>query len=192
MKFVPFLDIDANGKRGAKEPLVKGVQIILRAGNCHLVNPDGTTIITGLEPYIKNYVELNTSKINSIAWRIKNKTLSCTLNPNQLKIIEIPVQVLGEVSGMVYIKENEQLIGTGGLKVVIYDLNDKLITSILSEPDGYFSYLGLKSGQYIAKIDSLQLESLQMKAEPFSQTFEVENGIDGAYVDTLEFILEKK
>jgi hypothetical protein len=31
-KFVPFLDIDANGKRGAKEPLVKGVQIILRAG----------------------------------------------------------------------------------------------------------------------------------------------------------------
>jgi hypothetical protein len=192
VKFVPFLDIDANGKRGAKEPLVKGVQIILRAGNRHLVNPDGTTIITGLEPYIKNYVELNTSKINSIAWRIKNKTLSCTLNPNQLKIIEIPVQVLGEVSGMVYRKENEQLIGTGGLKVAIYDLNDKLITNILSEPDGYFSYLGLKSGQYIAKIDSLQLESLQMKAEPFSQTFEVENGIDGAYVDTLEFILEKK
>ncbi|WP_441732641.1 hypothetical protein [Flavobacterium sp. W22_SRS_FP1] len=192
VKFVPFLDIDANGKRGAKEPLVKGVQIILRAGNRHLVNPDGTTIITGLEPYIKNYVELNTSKINSIAWRIKNKTLSCTLNPNQLKIIEIPVQVLGEVSGMVYRKENEQLIGTGGLKVAIYDLHDKLITSILSESDGYFSYLGLKSGQYIAKIDSLQLESLQMKAQPFSQTFEVENGIDGAYVDTLEFILKKK
>jgi hypothetical protein len=31
----------------------KRVQIILRAGNRHLVNPDGTTIITGLEPYIK-------------------------------------------------------------------------------------------------------------------------------------------
>jgi hypothetical protein len=193
VKFVPFLDIDANGKRGAKEPLVKGVQIILRTGNRHLVNPDGTTIITGLEPYIKNYVELNTSKINSIAWRIKNKTLSCTLNPNQLKIIEIPVQVLGEVSGMVYRKENEQLIGTGGLKVAIYDLHDKLITSILSEPDGYFSYLGLKSGQYIAKIDSLQLDNLRMKAEePSCQTFEVENGIDGAYVDTLEFVLKKK
>jgi hypothetical protein len=191
VKFVPFLDINANGKKEAKEPLVKGVQIILRAGNRHLINPDGTTIITGLEPYIKNYVELNTSKVNSIAWRIKNKTLSCTLNPNQLKIIEIPVQVLGEVSGMVYRKENEQLIGTGGLKVTIYDLHDKLITSILSEPDGYFSYLGLKSDQYIAKIDSLQLESLQMKAAPFSQTFEVDNGIDGAYVDTLEFVLEK-
>jgi hypothetical protein len=191
VKFVPFLDINGNGKKEAKEPLVKGVQIILMAGDRKLVNPDGTTIITGLEPYIKNYVELNTTKINSIAWRIKNKTLSCTLNPNELKIIEIPVQVLGEVSGMVYIKEKEQLLGTGGLKVTIYDLHDKLIASILSEPDGYFSYLGLKSGQYVARIDSFQLDNLQMKAVSSEQTFEIDNGVDGAFIDTLEFVLEK-
>jgi len=98
---------------------------------------------------------------------------------------------MGEVSGMVYRKENKQLMGTGGLKVVIYDLNDKLITSILSEPDGYFSFFGLKSGQYVAKIDSLQLENLQMVADPSYQTFEIDNGIDGAFVDTLEFVLQK-
>jgi hypothetical protein len=191
VKFVPFLDINGNGKKEAKEPLVKGVQIILMAGDRKLVNLDGTTIITGLEPYIKNYVELNTTKINSIAWRIKNKTLSCTLNPNQLKIIEIPVQVLGEVSGMVYRKESEQLLGTGGLKVNIYDLHNKLIATTLSEPDGYFSYLGLKSGQYVARIDSFQLDNLQMKAVSSEQTFEIDNGIDGAFIDTLEFVLEK-
>ncbi|MFT7336488.1 MAG: hypothetical protein ACI9M1_002447, partial [Porticoccaceae bacterium] len=149
------------------------------------------TIITGLDPYVENYIELNTTEIKSIAWRIKNKTLNCTLNPNQIKIIEIPVEVVGEVSGMLYIQEKELLKGTGGIKVNIYDLHGKLVTSILSEPDGYFSYLGLQSDQYIAKIDSLQLESLQLKAVPSYQTFEVKNGIDGAYVDTLEFILEK-
>lgn len=191
VKFVPFLDINGNGKKEAKEPLVKGVEIIVMAGDQKLVNPDGTTIITGLEPYINNYVELNTSKVNSIAWRINNKTLSCTLNPNQLKIIEIPVQVLGEVSGMVYRKEKEQLLGTGGLKVTIYDLHDTLIASILSEPDGYFSYLGLKSGHYLAKIDSLQLENLQMKLVSSYQNFEIDNGIDGAFIDTLELVLEK-
>lgn len=191
VKFVPFLDINGNEKKEAKEPLVKGVQIIVMGGDRQLVNPDGTTVITGLEPYIKNYVELNTNKVNSIAWRINNKTLNCTLNPNQLKIIEIPVSVMGEVSGLVYRKENKQLMGTGGLKVAIYDLNDTLITSILSEPDGYFSYLGLKSGKYIAKIDSLQLENLQMVADPSYQTFEIDNGIDGAFVDTLEFVLQK-
>ncbi|MFV8392076.1 hypothetical protein [Flavobacterium sp. LB2P6] len=191
VKFIPFLDINGNGKRDTKEPLVKGVNILLMGGDRQLVNPDGTTIITGLEPYIKNYVELNTNKVNSIAWRIKNKTLNCTLNPNQLKIIEIPVVVVGEVSGMVYQKEKKQLLGTGGLKVTIYDLHNTLITSILSEPDGYFSFLGLKSGLYVAKIDALQLENLQLMADPSYQTFEIENGIDGAFVDTLEFVLQK-
>ncbi|MFV8349584.1 hypothetical protein [Flavobacterium sp. GT2N3] len=191
VKFVPFLDINGNGKKEAKESLVKGVQIIVMGGDRQLVNPDGTTIITGLEPYIKNYVELNTDKVNSIAWRINNKTLNCTLNPNQLKIIEIPVVVVGEVSGMVYRKENNQLLGTGGLKVAIYDLHGTLIASILSEPDGYFSYLGLKSGRYSAKIDSLQLQKLQMKAEPANVFFEINNGVDGAIVDNIEFMLDK-
>lgn len=191
VKFVPFLDSNGNGKKEVKEPLVTGVKIVLMGGDRHIVNADGTTIITGLEPYSNNYVELNTSKINSIAWRIKNKTLNCTLNPNELKIIEIPVIVVGEVSGMVYQKVNDQLLGIGGLKVVIYDLKDILITDILSEPDGYFSFLGLKSGKYSAKIDSHQLENLQMMAAPSAQNFEIDNGIDGAFIDTLEFVLEK-
>jgi hypothetical protein len=191
IKFLPFLDVNSNGKKDMDEPLVQGVKVVLMGGGRKSLLADGSTIITGLDPYVENYIELNTTEIKSIAWRIKNKTLNCTLNPNQIKIIEIPVEVVGEVSGMLYIQEKELLKGTGGIKVNIYDLYDKLVTSILSEPDGYFSYLGLKSGQYIAKIDSLQLESLRIQAEPSYQTFEVENGIDGAYVDTLEFILEK-
>jgi hypothetical protein len=191
IKFLPFLDVNSNGKKDIDEPLVQGVKVLLMGGGIKSLLADGCTIITGLDPYVENYIELNTTEIKSIAWRIKNKTLNCTLNPNQIKIIEIPVEVVGEVSGMLYIQEKELLKGTGGIKVNIYDLHDKLVTSILSEPDGYFSYLGLKSGQYIAKIDSLQLESLRIQAEPSYQTFEVENGIDGAYVDTLEFILEK-
>jgi hypothetical protein len=191
VKFVPFLDINDNGSKDLKEPLVKGVKILLMGSGRELINSDGTTVITGLEPYIENYVELNTTKINSISWRIKSKTLSITLNPNQLKIIEIPVQVLGEISGMVYRKEKEQLSGTGGLKVAIYDLHDNLITSILSESDGYFSFLGLKSGQYIAKIDSQQLENLKMNVDSSSQTFKIDNGMDGDYVDTIQFVLQK-
>jgi hypothetical protein len=83
------------------------------------------------------------------------------LNPNQLKIIEIRFKFWEKYQEWLS-KENRQLIGAGGYKVTIYDLHDKLITSIL-EPDGYFSYLGLKSDQYIAKL-ILQLESLQIKA----------------------------
>lgn len=191
IKFIPFLDINGNGKKESNEPLVKEVKIELMGGDRQFINTDGTTIITGLEPYIVNYVEFNTSKINSIAWRIKNKTLNCTLNPNQLKTIEIPVVVVGEVGGTVNRNENGKRIGTGGLKINIYDTYNVLTTTILSEPDGYFSFLGLKSGKYSAKIDSLQLQKLEMKAEPANVFFEINNGVDGAFVDTLEFVLQK-
>lgn len=191
MKFIPFLDTNGNGKRDPNEPPVIGIQIILNGGGRQINSKDGTTIITGLEPYIKNHVELNTDRINNIAWRVINKNLNITLNPNQLKTIEIPVVIVGEVGGTVNRNENGKRIGTGGLKINIYDTDNVLTTTILSEPDGYFSFLGLKSGQYSAKIDSLQLQKLQMKAEPANASFEIENGADGSIVDNLEFVLDK-
>ncbi|MHB1107161.1 MAG: carboxypeptidase-like regulatory domain-containing protein [Lutibacter sp.] len=191
MKFIPFLDTNGNGKRDPNEPLVIGIQIILNGGGRQINAKDGTTIITGLEPYIKNHVELNTDRINNIAWRIINKKLNITLNPNQLKTIEIPVVVVGEVGGTVNRNENGKRIGTGGLKINIYDTDNVLTTTILSEPDGYFSFLGLKSGKYSAKIDSLQLQKLQMWTEPANSTFVIDNGTDGAIVDNIEFVLYK-
>jgi hypothetical protein len=190
MKFIPFLDSNSNGKRDTNEPPVIGLQIKLNGGR-QIKAKDGTTVITELEPYIKNHVELNTNNINTIAWRVTNKTFNITLNPNQLKIIEIPVVVVGEVGGTVSINENDRSIGTGGLKINIYDTEHVLTATILSEPDGYFSFLGLKSGSYSAKIDSLQLQNLQMNAEPANALFEIDNGADGAIVDNLEFVLHK-
>ena len=189
MKFIPFLDTNGNGKRDGNEPPVIGMQILLNGGGSQINSKDGSTIITGLEPYVKNHVELNTNSINNISWRVNDKTLNITLNPNQLKIIEIPVVIVGEVGGTVNRNENGKLIGTGGLKINIYDSDNVLTTNILSEPDGYFSYLGLKSGKYSAKIDSLQLQKLQMKAEPANAPFEIKNGSDGAIVDNLGFVL---
>ena len=191
MKFIPFLDTNNNGKREPNETLVIGIQIILNGGGKQINSKDGTTIITGLEPYIKNHVELNTDRINNIAWRVINKKLNITLNPNQLKTIEIPVVVVGEVGGTVNRNENGKHIGTGGLKINIYDTDNVLTTIILSEPDGYFSFLGLKSGKYSAKIDSLQLQKLEMKAQPAIAAFEIDNGVDGDLVDNLEFVLHK-
>ena len=191
MKFIPFLDTNGNGKRDPNEPLVIGIQIILNGGGRQINSKDGTTIITGLEPYIKNHVELNTDRINNIAWRVNDKNLNITLNPNHLKIVEIPVVVVGEVGGTVNRNENGLLIGTGGLKINIYDTDNVLTTTILSEPDGYFSFLGLKSGGYSAKIDSLQLQKLQMWTEPANSTFVIDNGTDGAIVDNIEFVLYK-
>jgi hypothetical protein len=39
--------------------------------------------------------------VNNIGWRLKNKILNITLNPKQLKIVEIPFSIVGEVAGII-------------------------------------------------------------------------------------------
>jgi outer membrane usher protein FimD/PapC len=189
VKFVPYLDINGNGKRDFDEQPVKGLEVVMNGGRKILDQNEGTTIITGLEPYIKNYITFDTSKVNNIAWRLENKTLNITLNPNQLRTIEIPISVVGEVAGMVQRSEKEQLTGIAGLKINIYKNDTDFIASVLSESDGYFNYLGLTSGNYSAKIDSTQLQKLHFRTEAKNTDFIIDNGSDGAYVDNLEFIL---
>jgi hypothetical protein len=189
VKFIPYLDINGNGKRDFGEQPVKGLEVALNGGQKILDQSEGTTIISGLEPYVKNFVTFDTSKVNNIAWRLENKTLNITLNPNQLRTVEIPISVVGEVAGMVQRSEEGQLTGIAGLKINIYKNDTDFAASVLSEFDGYFSYLGLTSGYYSAKVDSVQLQKLHFRTETKNTDFIIDNGNDGAYVDNLEFIL---
>jgi hypothetical protein len=188
IKFVPFLDTNNNGKRDSNENPVTGLEVEINGGNTHVNPKQGTTVITGLEPYIEQYVTFNTTSINNIAWRLKNKTLNITLNPNQLKIVEIPFSVVGEVAGMVQYGSNGQL---GGIKINIYKNGTVFVASILSQPDGYFNFLGLSSGSYSAKIDAIQLQELELQATSKNTEFIIKNGTYGAIIDNLEFKIYK-
>ena len=192
LKFIPFLDTNENGKRDPNEAPVIGLEILMNGGKKHLNKKEGTTIITGLEPYVEKYITLNTDNINNIAWRLKNKTLNIILNPNQLRTIEVPFSVMGEVAGMVQLNKNGELIGVSGLKVNIYKNDTVFITSVLSKSEGYFVYLGLSSGQYSARIDALQLQKLKLRTESKNTHFIIDNGKYGDIVDNLEFELYKE
>jgi hypothetical protein len=185
LKFEPFLDLNDNQKRDKNEPLVEGLAIRSIGGGIREKTKEGTILFSGLEPYIMHHFILNTSNLNRIAWRVENETYNISVNPNQLKLIEIPVSVVGEVSGFIYDSEE----GIGGIQINIFDEKEELVVSILSQSDGYFSYLGLKSGNYSAQPDSSQLKSLDL-AEIAPISFNLKNGQDGDIFDNLEFVLK--
>ena len=187
--FMPFLDINDNGKRDKNEDKVIGLNIRVNGGGIAKSRKDSTIIVLGLEPYIDYFVELNANSFDFIAWEIKNKTLSIAINPNQLKVVEIPISVVGEASGMVYIKKENEQKGIGRIKVCFYNKDSVLITSTLTEIDGFFSFLGLAPGLYTAKIDSSQLQRLQMSVSPKSLSFKINEDMYGDVVDNLEFLL---
>lgn len=188
--FLSFLDINDNGKRDKNEPKLSGLNIRVNGGGIAKNRKDSTIIVLGLEPYINYFVELNANSFEYIAWKIKKKTLNIGINPNQLRLIEIPVSVVGEASGMVYIKKAGIQKGQGRIKVCFYNNDSILVASTLTEVDGYFSFLGLPPGTYTAKIDPSQLKRLQMSAIPKSLSFKIHEDMYGDIVDDLEFILQ--
>lgn len=187
LKFQPFLDLNGNQRRDKKEPLVKGMTIRSIGGGIREKSKDGTILFSGLEPYIMYHFILNTANLNRIAWRVEKETFNISVNPNQLKVIEIPVSVVGEVAGFIYDSKH----GISGIQINIFNERKELVVSILSESDGYFSYLGLKSGNYSAQPDRSQLKKLHMP-EIAPIRFNIKNGQDGDIFDNLEFVIQEE
>jgi hypothetical protein len=116
--------------------------------------------------------------------------VSVAIDPNSLKLVEVPVSVAGEVSGMVYVKGKSGSKGQGRIIVNFYREDKTLAARTLTESDGYFSYLGLAPGNYIVEIDSAQLQKLQLSSAPAGMPVGIKRTTEGDVVDGLEFLLQ--
>jgi hypothetical protein len=115
------------------------------------------------------------------------------IDPNQFKRIDIPVVSVGEVNGMLYMNKDNTLKGIGRILVKFYNRNGtKPIAEALSESDGYISYLGFEPGEYIARIDSVQLNNLDFKSDPQQFEFTIKSSEEGDIEEGLDFILSDK
>ncbi|MCJ7820194.1 MAG: SPOR domain-containing protein, partial [Bacteroidales bacterium] len=188
---IPFIDINANGKRDYDEQKLPGLNLHTSMGRIEKNESDTTIRILGLEPYTRCLIEFDESSFENIAWRLKKRTYSVTVDPNQLKLLEVPVMVLGEASGMVNLEKDGETRGLGRIIVQFFKDNLTPVSRTLSEEDGFFSYLGLAPGSYIARVDTAQMRKLQMTSRPDSLTFTIRADIDGDIVDGLDFTLRK-
>ncbi|HSI69009.1 MAG TPA: hypothetical protein VK941_02165 [Gillisia sp.] len=189
LTIIPFLDLNQNGIKDPMEPSVAGLQLKNRTGRL-TYNEDETILrITELQPYIDLLLEIDPISLDNIAWRIKNPKIKVLTLPNHFQEIHVPVEVMGEVSGMVYIRDDRGLRGQGRIRINVLDEKGLQVATFLSEGDGYFTYLGLAPGIYTAEVDPAQLEILGYTTSPTVTSFEIEIDEYGDIVDDLEFTL---
>ena len=160
----PYLDFNCNGKREKDEPAAPGLKLRINGGRMKRNDRDTTVRVIGLDPYTNYFLELDKSGFDNIGWQIHHNTIRININPNHFTYLEIPVSVLGEVSGTVYFKGVNGSNGLGRIIVNIYGSDSVLVAHTVTEADGYFSYLGLPPGNYTVKIDPGQLKKLHMKS----------------------------
>lgn len=186
-----FLDINCNGKRDAGEPRVGELKVQMNGGRIEYNPKDSITRIFDLEPYVKYYIELNRTSFDNISWQIKNRIIAVTPNPNYFTLIEVPVFVVGEVSGTVSYSEigSKSLRGEKQIILNVYDTASRVVAHTISESDGYFSYIGLPPGDYTIQVDSTQLSKLHLKADRQIIPVHLSASHDGDIVDGIEFVL---
>jgi len=189
---LPYLDINSNGKRDEGEPRAFGLNLRANGGRIEKDNRDTTIRILGLEPYTSCFIELDPNSFENISWRLQKVTYSVTVDPNILKLVEIPVAVAGEATGMVTLNKEGEKRGIGRIIVDFYTSSNKSVGKTLTEEDGYFSYFGITPGKYFVRIDTAQMSKLGMISDPDSLLFNIEGGIDGDIVDGLDFTLSLK
>ncbi|WP_207496556.1 hypothetical protein [Aridibaculum aurantiacum] len=185
---IPFIDLNANGKRDKGEPRVAGLKLHVNGGRVEKNTKDTSVTILGLEPYTEYLIECNPNSFDNISWRIQKPNIQVTVEPNLFKLVEVPILIAGEVSGNVYLdkKRNGGIVGIGRMFVNIYKNDTTLVAKTLTEPDGYFSYLGLSPGDYSAAIDVEQMAKLNFCC-PQVHSFSIKPTLDGDIADGIDF-----
>jgi hypothetical protein len=187
---VPFLDLNENGKKDPGEPRAYGLNLYSNGGHIEKSDRDTTIRILGLEPYTNCFIELDPNSFENVSWRLQKQTYSVAVDPEILKLVEIPVSVAGEATGYVLLENREKKTGQGRVIVSFFDSNLNRVGITLTEEDGYYSYFGLTSGHYSVRIDTSQLRKLEMISSPEILQFSIANGIDGDIADGLDFVLK--
>jgi cell division protein FtsN len=192
ISIVPFIDLNSNGIKDKGEPKAYGLNLHANGGRVEKNDRDTTIRILGLESYTSCFIELDQNSFDNISWRLPYKTLNVNVDPDILKLIEVPVIVSGESSGHVSLVKDGKKTGLGRIIISFYTTSNILAGKTLTEDDGYFSYMKLEPGAYSVRIDSVQMNKIDMISEPESLQFIINSGIDGDYVEGLDFILHKR
>jgi hypothetical protein len=95
-----------------------------------------------LDAYTSYFVELDKYSFDNIAWQIRKPTIRINTDPNHFIYLEIPVAVVGEATGTVYLHGKNGNSGLGRMIVNIYS-GDSVVARTITEADGYYSYIGL-------------------------------------------------
>ncbi|OIP84411.1 MAG: hypothetical protein AUK44_02480 [Porphyromonadaceae bacterium CG2_30_38_12] len=175
---LPFVDTNFDGKKDANEPYAKSLGVKCNGGKIYQSKKDSLIRIVGLDPFVDYSLQFDESNFENIAWKVTARALKVTTDPNQFKTLTIPIVPLGEVSGTVIDGK-----GNGVSRILINITNDKgkLEKKVLTESDGFFSYLGLMPGNYLAEVDSIQLGLLNMNANAVS--FVIKKDVRGDIVE---------
>lgn len=188
----PFLDLNQNGKRDDGEKIVLLNNVRVSGAKAVISQKDSIIRISDLNAFVKYNIEFSDAELENISWKFKNHSYQILVDPNQYKKVEVPIVVMGEIGGTVFMNKANQSKGLGRISVQIFNSEGKKVAEVLSESDGYFNYLGLKPGKYTVLPDAKQLNNLDYQSSPKSHEIAIDITEDGTVLEGLDLYITSR
>lgn len=188
-----FVDENENGFYDEGEEVVPAKAVRLDRSANILIGSDGILRISQLQSYWKYRLDVDIAALPNPNLAPKLKSFSFVAEPNRFRQIDIPLYQTGIIDGFVLFEKNGEQQGQGGLRLeLIRNGETEPVEIIRTFSDGSFYSYGLLPGKYKLKVDSNQLEFMQVNSNPAELEFEIKALADGDYLEGITLVLRPK
>ena len=185
----PFVDDNFNSTYDEGEEQIPGLRAKIQGAGSQLSAKGKIHYYDRLQPYDEYVVEIDEYSLDNPLLKPVHEGYRVHLNPNMVTVIEVPVVVVSEMSGMVQRQSEIGRTGMGGVKVQVLNLVTGTRNEISTFNNGEFYYLGLIPGKYRARVLQEQLEAYGYISEPEMIDFEVNAVEGGSVIENIDFLL---
>jgi hypothetical protein len=161
---VAFLDRNGDGVFGPGDVPLPNVRF---RGESSMfkgqTDKDGTTLITGLDPYQETPIKLDVESLDDPYWKPAEQKIAVLPRPGSVVRLDFPVYETGAIDGTVEVERAGQRVALPGIRLQAFDSNGKVAAQTLSGYDGSFFLEGVRLGRYVLRVDADQLTKLHLE-----------------------------
>lgn len=134
-------------------------------------------VITRLEPYVKNNVELDTASLENPFWMPEKEGYSVIPRPGNITKVDFPILNTTEIDGTVYLQKSGSSRAVPRVELELVNSKGKVVATAKSEFDGFYLFEKVVPDTYRIRVSEDSLTRLKATNNP-AETVTIEPDSD--------------
>jgi hypothetical protein len=162
-----FVDRNQNGIRDPGEELIPNAGFIFNGGgrNAARTDADGNAFMGRLMPDQYTDIALDPDTLEDPQWKPLTPGVRVLPRPGVVNMLEFPVVATSEIDGTIFLLETKGRREIGDVHIELVDVNNVVVASTRSSPDGYYLLHQVLPGKYVLRIAPDQALKLSIEGK---------------------------
>jgi len=185
-----YNDINYNNKFDDGDELIPEAEFVVLGALAKKQKTSGYFILSNLIPNARYNIRVKPESFPSNSIIPERTEFSFIAEPYSYKSIDIACHAGGVIEGLVLKETENGKIGQGGIRVHIVNSDSSIHKKVLVFSDGSYYCDGIPLGDYVAYVDSTQLNIINCISIPSQIEFTVKPTEFGDFISNINFTLK--